>query len=230
MKKIAIITARGGSKRIHRKNIKPFLGKPIIVYSIQAALESNLFDEVMVSTEDEEIAEISRAYGAKVPFLRSQENADDFATTADVILEVLAEYQRTGVAFDYGCCIYPTAPFVTATTLKKAFEKMEEEQLDSIFPVLPFSFPIQRAVKINPDQRIAMFQPKHLNSRSQDLEKAYHDSGQFYWFTTKYLQTEKKIWGANTGVIVLSEMEAQDIDNEEDWKVAEFKYKIRFEG
>jgi pseudaminic acid cytidylyltransferase len=230
MKKIAIIPARGGSKRIPRKNIKPFLGKPIIAYSIQAALESRLFDEVMVSTDDDEIAFIAKNLGAKIPFLRSTENADDFATTVDVVLEVLDQYEKQDTFFDFGCCIYPTAPFLSPDILQKAFEKMESEQLDSIFPVLPFSFPIQRAVKINANNRIEMFQPEYLNRRSQDLEKAYHDSGQFYWFSISMIQQEKKLWGNNTGVLVLSEMEAHDIDTLEDWKVAEFKYKLKIES
>lgn len=226
MSAIAIITARGGSKRIPRKNIKPFLGKPIIAYSIQTALASNLFTEVMVSTDDEEIAEVALSYGASVPFFRTRKNSDDHATTVEVLLEVLAAYAQQGTTFDYGCCIYPTAPFITQEQLKQAYGKLVTKKLDTVFPVIPFSFPIQRALQLNKSGKIEMFQPKHIATRSQDLEPAYHDSGQFYWFESEVLVSNKKLWTANTGVIILSEMEAHDIDNVEDWKVAEFKFKI----
>ena len=226
MSSVAIITARGGSKRIPRKNIKPFLGKPIIAYSIQSALASNLFEEVMVSTDDKEIKTIAEQYGAVVPFMRSAENANDYATTVDTLLEVINSYKSQNKYFDYGCCIYPTAPFVKPSLLQKAYSKLIQEKLDTVFPVLPFSFPIQRALKINKTNRIEMFQPQFLTTRSQDLEPAFHDSGQFYWFHTKKLLTEKKLWTDNTGVVPLSELEAHDIDTIADWKVAEFKYKI----
>lgn len=225
MKTVAIIPARGGSKRIPRKNIKPFLGKPIIAYSIEAALTSKLFDEVMVSTDDDEIAEIAMQYGAKVPFIRSNENADDFSTTVDVLLEVLKEYKNQNKYYDIGCCIYPTAPFTTPDKLKSAKALMDSGGYDTVFPVLPYSFPIQRAIKINQEKRVEMFQPEHLNSRSQDLESAYHDSGQFYWFSINNFKEKGKLWTDNSGVVVLSEMEAHDIDTLEDWKVAEFKYQ-----
>lgn len=228
--RLAIIPARGGSKRIPRKNIKPFLGKPIIEYSIEAALRSNLFDTVMVSTDDAEIAEIAQNAGAKVPFLRSGKNADDYATTVDVILEVLNQYAADNQIFTTACCIYPTAPFVTARRLRTGLEMLENGQYDSVFPALNFSFPIQRAVKINAEQRIELFQPEHLNSRSQDLETAYHDAGQFYWFKTEVIQREKRLWTDNSGVIILDELEAQDIDNETDWKLAELKYQLRESG
>lgn len=226
-KKIAIIPARGGSKRIPRKNIKSFLGKPIIAYSIETALKSKLFDEVMVSTDDEEIAAIAKKYGANVPFLRSAENANDFATTVDVLLEVLESYKAIGQSFDFGCCMYPTAPFVTTNLLSDAYAKLAEDKLDVVFPALRFSFPIQRAMKVNPTNRIELFQPEHLSTRSQDLEPAFHDSGQFYWFDIEALQAKGKLWTDNTGIVVLSEMDAHDIDTLEDWQVAEFKYKIR---
>lgn len=224
--KVAIITARGGSKRIPRKNIKPFLGKPIIAYSIKAALNSGVFDEVMVSTDDDEIASIAKESGAVVPFMRSEKNADDYATTIDVIIEVLDTYKSKGVNIDYGCCIYPTAPFISAELLKEAHDKLVRQDMDTVFPVLQFSFPIQRAVKLNSDDRIEMFQPEHLFSRSQDLEKAFHDAGQFYWFKSVVLLESKKLWTDNTGVVILDEMQAQDIDTLEDWRIAEFKYKM----
>ena len=228
MKNIAIITARGGSKRIPRKNIKSFLGKPIIAYAIESALQSDLFDKVMVSTDDDEIASVAKGYGASVPFIRSQKNSDDYATTVDVLLEVLMAFEQSGEHFDYGCCLYPTAPFVTPQLLREAYDKLIKDQLDTVFPVLPFSSPIQRALKIGSNGKIGMFQPEHLQTRSQDLEPAFHDCGQFYWFDIKALKKNAKLWTANSGVMILSEMEAQDIDNLEDWKVAEFKYKLLF--
>jgi len=226
MKKVAIITARGGSKRIPRKNIKDFLGKPIIAYSIEAALESELFDEVMVSTDDEEIASIASKYGAKIPFLRSKKNADDFASTVDVIIEVLQAYEEKGIEYDYGCCIYPTAPFINETLLNETFDFLIEYNYDTTFPVIKFSFPIQRALKLNNDYKISPCHPEHVNSRSQDLEFAYHDAGQFYWFNTNSIITKKKLWTENCGGKIISEMDVHDIDNPEDWEIAEFKYKM----
>jgi len=230
LSRLCIIPARGGSKRIPRKNIKFFLGKPIIAYSIEAALQSNLFDEVMVSTDDDEIAEIAKKYGAKIPFLRSTKNADDFATTVDVINEVLQLYNKQKAkVFKTACCIYPTAPFVSEIKLKEAFDLLLKKNFDCVFPVMEFSFPIQRALKKDADNKMTLFQPKHLNSRSQDLEKAYHDSGQFYWFKTKEIVRKGKLWTDNTGVIVIKESEGQDIDTLEDWKLAEIKYKLLHE-
>ncbi len=225
-KKIAIIPARGGSKRIPRKNIKSFLGKPILAYSIETALKSGLFDEVMVSTDDEEIAEVAKRFGASVPFYRSKNNADDFATTVDVLLEVIEGYEKLGKSFAYYCCIYPTAPFVSVEQLKEAEGKLNTEGLDAVFPVLPYSFPIQRSMKIE-NGRVKMLYPEHMNTRSQDLEPIYHDAGQFYFGKTDVLKKEKKIWTDNTGCIVLNELEAQDIDNETDWKLAELKYQLK---
>ncbi|WP_375560718.1 pseudaminic acid cytidylyltransferase [Bernardetia sp. OM2101] len=225
MKKVAIITARGGSKRIPRKNIKNFLGKPIIAYSIETALKSDLFDEVMVSTEDEEIAEIAQKYGAVVPFLRSNENADDFSGTAVVLIEVINEYQRQGKKFDICCGIYPTAPFITIEKLKEAYELLITNSFDVVFPVSEFSSPIQRALKKDELNKITMFEPQNLAKRSQDLDKAYFDAGQFYMCKTNTLLEKQQLWTDNTGVIVLPPLQVQDIDNQEDWKMAEFKYK-----
>jgi pseudaminic acid cytidylyltransferase len=225
MANLAIIPARGGSKRIPRKNIKPFLGKPIIAYSIEAALKSNLFDEVMVSTDDEEIAKIAKQYGAKVPFLRSNDNANDFAVLADVVEEVIANYNKQKNSFDTICCILPTAPFVTSNKITEAYKKFTEGNFDSVFLVLEFSFPIQRSLKINED-KVAMVWGEHLNSRSQDLEPRYHDSGQFYWLKNNSFSKEKKLFTNNSGAIVISELQAQDIDTETDWKLAEIKYKL----
>lgn len=225
MANLAIIPARGGSKRIPRKNAKPFLGKPIIAYSIKVALNSELFDEVMVSTDDPEIAEIARRYGATVPFLRSQENANDHAVLADVVQEVLSDYKNANKAFNNVCCILPTAPFITTELLNNAFHKMTTEDCDSVFPVIEFSFPIQRSLKFNKG-KIEMVWKEHLNARSQDLEARFHDAGQFYWIKTEAIAKEQKLYTNNASAIVISTLQAQDIDTETDWKLAELKYKL----
>ena len=226
MKKIAIIPARGGSKRIPKKNIKSFLGKPIIAYSIEAALKSGLFDEVMVSTDDKIIAEVAKSYGAAIPFLRSDKNSDDYATAIDVLTEVIGAYKKRNQDFAYACCIFPTAPFVTANKLKDSFNLLVEKNYDTVFPVLKFSFPIQRAIKLDAANKMQMFEPEHINTRSQDLTPAYHDSGQFYWFQPKTVLPQKKLWTDNTGCILIDEMEGQDIDSLEDWNLAELKYQL----
>lgn len=225
MKKIAIIPARGGSKRIPKKNIKDFIGKPIISYSISAALSSNLFDEVIVSTDDAEIAEIAIKYGASVPFFRSEKNANDYASTFDVIEEVVLKYKIKNIHFEYICCIYPCAPFVNSKKITDAFNLIKEKNFDSVFPIISFSFPIQRALKII-DDKIDFLYPQQSLVRSQDLEPSYHDAGQFYWMRTEKIMTEKKILTSNSGGILISEMEGQDIDNETDWKLAQLKYKL----
>jgi pseudaminic acid cytidylyltransferase len=222
-KAVAIITARGGSKRIPRKNIKEFNGKPIIAYSIEAALSSGIFDTVMVSTDDEEIAAVARQFRAEVPFMRSAKSSDDYATTADVIREVLESYSRQNQSFEYACCIYPTAPFVTGEKLSKAFSSLLETGADSVIPVTKFSFPIWRSLKIE-EGKVSYNWPEFAPKRSQDLPPAYHDCGQFYFFNTGiFLQTGKLVTGNTIGLEV-PETEVQDIDNEEDWKIAEIKY------
>ncbi len=229
MSTLAIIPARGGSKRIPRKNIRPFLGKPIIAYSIETAWQSQLFDTVMVSTEDAEIAAVAKTFGGEVPFLRTEMNADDFATTADVLLEVLQQYEKTGQTFEYVCCIYPTAPFIREDILAKAWELLKKEKFTSVFPVTAFDFPIQRALKVNTSGKIQLFQPEHRSTRSQDLEPAYRDAGQFYWLDVPRFMEEQQVWTDNSGVVILSEMEAHDIDTEQDWQIAEFKYQYQQE-
>lgn len=226
MSTVAIITARGGSKRIPRKNIRLFLGKPIIAYVIQAALESGLFDEVMVSTDDAEIADIAQQYGASIPFLRQPKTSDDFATTADVLQEVLNQYAGQGHLFEYACCLYPTAPFVTSNLLKQAFTKLTEHRFDTVYPVQPFSFPIQRAVRLH-DSKVAWFNPEHALTRSQDLEPAFHDAGQFYFFNVAAFRKSHRLITDNAGGIVISELDAHDIDNETDWQIAEMKLQLR---
>ena len=225
MKSVAIITARGGSKRIPHKNIKPFLGKPILEYSIEAALGADCFQEVMVSTDDEEIARIARHAGAQVPFMRSENTANDYTTTADVILEVLESYERIGKKFDQVCCIYPTAPFVTANALKTAMMLLEQERSDCVIPVVKFSFPPQRCVVIN-QGRLTPKWPENMKVRSQDLEPFYHDCGQFYCLDVRKFQEQKVIWMKDVVPFIQDESTVQDIDTLEDWKIAEMKYQI----
>ena len=225
MKNIAIITARGGSKRIPRKNIKKFCGKPIIAYSIEAATQAGCFDEIMVSTDDEEIAEIAIQYGAKVPFLRSKENSDDFSTTTDVIFEVIKEYEKKGITIEKACCIYPTAPFISGEKLKSAMNKLTTEEIDTVIPVVAFGYPPQRAMAIEEGQ-LVFLKPEYLRSRSQDLQKHYHDVGQFYCFKVNEFKKNKNLMVGKIAPIELTELEIQDIDTEIDWKIAELKYKL----
>lgn len=225
-KKLAIITARGGSKRIPRKNIKSFCGKPIICYSIEAALSSGAFDEVMVSTDDEEIAETAKACGACVPFFRSSQNANDYASTDDVIMEVLKEYEKLGQYFCAFCCIYPTAPFLTGERLKSAMELLKEA--DSVMPVIPFSYPPQRGLLIDDEGLLHRQFPEYAAARSQDLPRIYHDCGQFYACRTAAFLAAGTTDVKNLLPLVLSEMEVQDIDTLQDWEIAEIKYRRLF--
>ncbi len=222
---IAIIPARGGSKRIPRKNIKNFLGKSIIAYSIEAALKSNLFDEIMVSTDDKEIADIAIKYGAKVPFFRSKETANDYAGLTDVIIEVINQYKELNITFDNICCILATAPFLTETDLINSFSKLQNSNFDAVFPVVRYSFPIQRAMQFEGD-KIKMIWPENMVKRSQDLTPSFHDAGLFYWIRTDVLLKTKKLWTDNTTVIEIDEQKAQDIDTVDDWNITELKYKL----
>ena len=224
MKSLCIIPARSGSKRILKKNIKPFMGKPIIAYSIEAALKSNLFDEVMVSTDSEEFAEIAKKYGAHVPFLRSEKTANDYASTEDVIFEVLDKYKDMGQFYDVFCCLYSTAPFVSETNLKIAYEKLNNE-IDSSFSVVEYSYPIQRSLLLE-GKRIRMISPEYSDTRSQDLDKRYHDAGQFYFSKVDAFYKYESLWGPNTEPLILSELEVQDLDTMVDWKLAEMKYEL----
>ena len=225
MSSLCIIPARGGSKRIPRKNIKPFMGKPIIAYSIEAALNSGVFDEVMVSTDDEEIAGVVRQYGASIPFMRSAETSNDYATTVDVLLEVVNKYKEQGKDFDTICCLYSTAPFVTSERLKEASSQISDT-IDACFTIVQYSYPIQRSLRINEDNCVEMKFPEHLKSRTQDLEKVYHDAGQFYFVKTDALIQEKTVWCKRTAPLILSELEVQDLDTLTDWQLAEMKYQL----
>lgn len=222
---IAIITARGGSKRIPHKNRKEFCGKPIIEYSIEAAKQAGIFDTVMVSTDDNKIAEIAKNAGAEVPFMRSAETSNDYATTADVLMEVLEKYKERGIRYENACCIYPTAPFVTGNKLRRAMDMLVNEKKDSVMPVVPFSFPPLRGMVIN-DGKLEYKWQEYAMKRSQDLEEIYHDCGQFYVFRVEAFEKEKKLVTDNTAGMIISELEVQDIDNETDWELAEMKYRL----
>lgn len=224
---LAIITARGGSKRIPKKNIKEFCGQPILAYSIKAALESGVFDEVMVSTDSEEIAEVARKYGASVPFMRSEATSNDFATTADVLEEVLKTYKDNGKEFDSFACIYPTAPFVTSKKLAEAASLLEGA--DAVISVVRFSFPPQRAFVVR-DGNVAFQYPEYERARSQDLEPIYHDCGQFYMCRSdKFLEKHSLIL-PKTRPYILPEEEVQDIDTQSDWEIAEAKFSVLHRG
>lgn len=220
MKTIAIITARGGSKRIPCKNIKDFCGKPIITYPILAAIESGLFDEVMVSTDDGEIAAVAKKAGASVPFFRSAQNSGDYATTNDVLTEVLSRYVEKGIIYDAVCCLYPTAPFITSDLLKQAY-RLLEQGARSIMPVVRYSFPPQRAMILK-DGRLEYQYPELSQCRSQDLQPIYHDCGQFYFYR---LDNGLRFIDGDYTPIEVSDTAVQDIDTLDDWILAELKYK-----
>lgn len=223
---ICIIPARGGSKRIPRKNIKPFNGRPMIAYSIEVALKSELFSEVIVSTEDEEIAEISRSYGASVPFMRSEKNADDHTGTGDVCFEVLSKYSQMGREFQNVCCMYATTPLTTVPRLLEAFNLLNNSNYDVVFPVAKYSSPIWRSYRLDPKSGVSVNFPEFIKSRSQDLPESYYDAGQFYWFNAQEIvnMDNKNVFGNNKGVIILDDIEVQDIDNIDDWHIAEIKH------
>ncbi len=225
MSNIAIITARGGSKRIPKKNIREFCGKPVIAYSIEAAIASQVFDSVMVSTDSKEISDIALSYGAEVPFMRSPETSNDYATTADVLREVLMRYKESGKSFEIFACLYPTAPFITAEELQDAMVKLKTENADTVLPVVAYSFPPQRGF-IEANGYLRWMYPEHECTRSQDLEKIYHDAGQYYICRTESFLKKGTLIMPKTAPVIKEEMMVQDIDTEEDWKLAEMKYRI----
>lgn len=225
MKSVAIIPARGGSKRIPRKNIRSFLGRPIIAYSIAAARESGLFDQVIVSTDDEEIAEVARCHGAETPFLRPRELANDFAGTNAVVKHCLQWLESNATPVQYACCIYATAPFVQAASLREGFEKLVSSGKSYAFSVTSFPFPIQRAIMINRQGTVEPFSPEDVSARSQDLVEAFHDAGQFYWGQRNAFLNDVAIFSTESVPVILPRHLVQDIDTEEDWRRAELMYK-----
>jgi len=224
-KSIAIIPARGGSKRIPRKNIKNFFGKPLIAYSIQTALESKLFDKIIVTTDDEEIALIAKKYGAQVPFIRPEELSDDFTGTGDVVNHAIKYLKEQGEEFDYACTIYATAPLLQSKYLVEGFNKLKESDAINAFSATSMPFPIQRTFKVNKDGRCEMFTPEHYVARSQDLEEAYQDAGQFYWSKLDKISNEI-MFGKDSIPIILPRHLVQDIDTLEDWERAELMYEV----
>jgi N-acylneuraminate cytidylyltransferase len=218
---ICIIPARGGSKRIPRKNIREFYGKPMIAWSIEVAKKSGLFDRVVVSTDDQEIAEIAKSYGAEVPFLRTPELADDFTGTIPVVADAIRRLRLLGHNDSEICCIYPTAPFITVHDLRDGFERLKTGHWSFIFSATTYSFPIFRSFQKRESGGLEMVFPEHFNTRSQDLVEAYHDAGQFYWGTAEAWLTETVIFGSNSTLVEIPRWRVQDIDNEEDWVSAE---------
>lgn len=224
--KICIIPARGGSKRIPRKNIKDFMGKPMIAYSIEAALKSACFGRIIVSTDDQEIAQVAKTYGAEVPFMRPEALANDHAGTLPVIKHAIEWFEEHEGKLNEVCCLYATAPFVRADSIKQAYKQLQNTQSDYCFTVTSFAFPIQRAIKITQHQRIEMFYPEHFNTRSQDLEEAYHDAGQFYWGKADAFKQLKPLFSENASPFLLPRHLVQDIDTQEDWIRAEMMYQV----
>lgn len=225
--KLAVIPARGGSKRIPRKNIKPFCGKPMIAWSIEAALASDCFDRIVVSTDDEEIAAVARAHGADVPFVRPAELANDYAGTIPVIGHAIQWCADAGQMPDLACCIYATAPFIAAADILRGLDVLNDSGCDYAFAVTSFAAPIQRALRITGDGRAVMFHPEHYNTRSQDLEPAYHDAAQFYWGRAAAWLAGKPVFGPDSAPVVLPRYRVQDIDTEEDWGRAELMFQAR---
>jgi len=225
MTTVAIIPARGGSKRIPRKNIKAFCGKPMIAWSIEAALESGCFDRVIVSTDDEEIAAVARQHGAETPFMRPAKLSDDYTGTIPVIRHAVEWLADNGYAVSQACCIYATAPFVAPEDLKRGQQLLESEACSYAFSVTSYAFPIQRAIRITGGGRVAMFNPEHFGARSQDLEEAWHDAGQFYWGTAQAWTQERPIFSEDAAPVTLPRHRVQDIDTPEDWVRAEWLFK-----
>lgn len=223
--RLAIIPARGGSKRIPRKNIKAFCGKPMIAWSIEAALASGCFDQVIVSTDDEEIAVVAQEYGAVAPFLRPAELSDDHTGTLPVVRHAIEWYKARGTLLDQVCCLYATAPFVRGEDIQRGLGVLEQTGADYAFSVTSYAFPIQRAIRITEAERVEMFHPEHFNTRSQDLEEAYHDAGQFYWGLASAWSEGKVIFSQASAPVILPRHRVQDIDTPEDWLRAEWMFK-----
>jgi len=225
MLKIAIIPARGGSKRIPLKNIKPFCGKPMIAWSINAAKESGLFDHIIVSTDNDDIAAVAKTWGAEVPFIRPAKLSDDFVGTSAVVKHAVEWTNKNRGVIEFVCTIYATAPFIKSTDLIKGLELIQKNDCQIVFTVTTFPFPIQRAIKVDKNERITMFQPEHYKTRSQDLQPAYHDAGQFYWARTDAVLHEVSAFSDAAMPLILPRYQVQDIDSQEDWQRAEFMFE-----
>ena len=223
--KLAIIPARGGSKRIPRKNIKLFCAKPMIAWSIEAALQSGCFDQVIVSTDDQEIAKVARSYGATVPFKRPAELSDDHTGTIPVIRHAIEWFNAQGQSVEQACCLYATAPFVSPDDIRRGFDTLVGNDSDYAFSVTSYAFPIQRAIRLNAEGRVEMFNPEHFNTRSQDLEEAFHDAGQFYWGKADAWLQGRMIFSSGSEPVPLPRHRVQDIDTPEDWVRAEWLFK-----
>lgn len=224
--KVAVIPARGGSKRIPQKNIKDFAGKPIIAYSIEAAIATGIFDRIIVSTDSEKIAQVAREYGAEVPFVRPQELSDDYTPTAPVLLHALQWMVSQGEDIKALCCIYATAPFIRSTDVIDAYDKLVENNVGTVFPVTTFSFSIFRSHKINDHGQLEMFFPEHELTRSQDLPEAFHDAGVFYWLDAKKFSETHKLYAKDAMPVIMPRLLVQDIDTPEDWLTAESLFEI----
>lgn len=222
---IAIIPARGGSKRIPRKNIRPFCGQPMIQYAIDAARASGCFEHVFVSTDDAEIAEVARSCGAEVPFLRNPMLADDHTGTGAVVIDSIRQLQALGVAADTYCCIYATVPLIRASDLRDAHQRLLSSEADFAFSAAAFGFPIQRALQVQESGCVTPFWPENMTKRSQDLTPAYQDAGQFYWGRREAWLTGKSVFGGTGLAQILPRYRVVDIDTEEDWRLAELLYQ-----
>lgn len=218
---IAIIPARGGSKRIKKKNIKDFCGKPIISYSIEIAKKSKIFDKIFVSTDDKEIADIAKSCGAEVPFLREKNLSDDLTGTHNVIGSFVQKLIESGSKINYACCIYATAPLIQISDLLKGLDIIKENKWDMVFAATSYNYPVSRSFRIKTDKSLEMLFEDKFNSRSQDLENVYHDAGQFYWSKPDIWMGENPGYGSSSSVILLPNWRVQDIDNLEDWRRAE---------
>lgn len=230
MRRLAVIPARGGSKRLEGKNIRDFAGRPMLAWPVQAARASDLFDTVMVSTDDAAIAEVAQAAGADIPFMRRDETANDHAGLMDVLCEVVTDFQQRGQTFDAVCCILATAVFVTPARLLQGYQLLESGNFDSVFPVVRYGSPIQRALRRDATGRTAMLTPEHYSSRSQDLEPAFHDAGQFYWMSSASCLNRTPAYGGRAGSFVVDETEVQDIDTMTDWRLAEMKHRLMMQS
>jgi N-acylneuraminate cytidylyltransferase len=224
--KIAVIPARGGSKRIPRKNIRLFCGKPIIAYSIAAANQSGLFDEIVVSTDDEEVAAVARQSGASTPFLRPKELADDFTGTNAVVKHAITWFTGLGQTIAHACCIYATAPLLQASFIRDGYDRLSASDAAFAFSITDYAFPIQRSLRITPGGRVYSVYPEHRMARSQDLEHAYHDAGQFYWGTGQAFLDDVPLFSPRSIGIVLPRKLVQDIDTPDDWEIAEAMYRV----